>query len=47
VTTWSAHYLPDPGFRRAVADFLERERAAVRHEQAFLGELMPFRRSEG
>jgi predicted N-acyltransferase len=45
VTTWSAHYLPDPGFRRAVADYLERERAAVAHEQEFLGELTPFRRS--
>lgn len=44
VTTWSAHYLPDPGFRRAVADYLERERAAVAHEQEFLGELTPFRR---
>ncbi|RSY83896.1 N-acetyltransferase [Sphingomonas koreensis] len=45
VTTWSAHYLPDPGFRRAVADYLEREHAAVLHEQEFLGELTPFRRS--
>jgi predicted N-acyltransferase len=44
VTTWSAHYLPDAGFRRAVAEFLERERAAVAEEQAFLGEMMPFRR---
>jgi predicted N-acyltransferase len=44
VTTWSAHYLPDPGFRSAVADFLERERSAVEREQEFLGELMPFRR---
>ncbi|AJP73223.1 GNAT family N-acetyltransferase [Sphingomonas hengshuiensis] len=45
VTTWSAHYLPDPGFRRAVADFLERERLAVEREQDILGEMMPFRRS--
>ena len=44
VTTWSAHYLPDPGFRRAVADYLEREHAAVLNEQEFLGELTPFRR---
>jgi predicted N-acyltransferase len=44
VTTWSAHYLPDPNFRRAVAEYLERERAAVAHEQEFLGELTPFRR---
>ncbi|MBO9714360.1 GNAT family N-acetyltransferase [Sphingomonas sp.] len=44
VTTWSAHYLPDPGFRSAVAEFLERERMAVEQEQEFLGELTPFRR---
>ncbi|MDF2382999.1 N-acetyltransferase [Nostoc ellipsosporum NOK] len=44
VTTWSAHYLPDPGFRRAVADYLEREREAVAQEQEYLGELTPFRR---
>jgi predicted N-acyltransferase len=44
VTTWSAHYIPDPGFRRAVADFLDREREAVAHEQEFLAELTPFRR---
>ena len=44
ITTWSAHYIPDAGFRAAVAEFLERERAAVRHEQEFLGELMPFKR---
>ncbi|MEP9401949.1 GNAT family N-acetyltransferase [Sphingomonas sp. VNH70] len=44
VPTWSAHFLPDPGFRRAVAEFLVRERAAVAQEQAYLGELAPFRR---
>ncbi|WP_242415165.1 GNAT family N-acetyltransferase [Sphingomonas panni] len=44
VTTWSAHFLPDPGFRAAVADFLERERAAVGQEQEFLSEMTPFRR---
>ncbi|NML06978.1 GNAT family N-acetyltransferase [Sphingomonas sp. G-3-2-10] len=44
VTTWSAHYLPDAGFRRAVSEFLERERDAVRQEQEFFGEMMPFRR---
>ena len=45
VTTWSAHYLPDPSFRRAVDDFLVRERAAVAVEQEYLGELTPFRKS--
>ncbi|WP_419807882.1 GNAT family N-acetyltransferase [Sphingomonas sp.] len=47
VPTWSAHYLPDPGFRAAVADFVARERAAVEQEQAYLGELTPFRRGGG
>jgi uncharacterized protein len=42
--TWSAHYIADPGFRHAIADFLERETAAVEREQEFLGELGPFRR---
>jgi predicted N-acyltransferase len=44
VSTWSAHHIPDPNFRRAVADFLAQERTAVEGEQAFLGELTPFRR---
>ncbi|MFZ5748367.1 MAG: GNAT family N-acetyltransferase [Pseudomonadota bacterium] len=44
VPTWSAHYLPNSGFRRAVADFLARERAAVAHEQEYLGALTPFRK---
>ena len=43
VPTWSAHYLPDPGFRAAVADFLVRERAAVAQEADYLCELTPFR----
>ncbi len=44
VPTWSAHYIPDAGFRRAIADFLIRERAAVAHEQSCLTELAPFRK---
>jgi predicted N-acyltransferase len=44
VTTWSAHYIPDPGFRRAIADYLARERDAVAQEQEYLGELAPFKR---
>jgi predicted N-acyltransferase len=44
VTTWSAHFIADPGFRSAIADFLERERRAVEREQEFLGELGPFKR---
>lgn len=44
VPTWSAHFIPDPGFRRAVADFLSKERAAVSRELAELGEMTPFRK---
>ena len=45
VPTWSAHYIPDPNFRRAIADFLVRERAAVEHDQAYLNELTPFKKA--
>jgi predicted N-acyltransferase len=44
VPTWSAHYIADPGFRRAVADFVQREAEAVEHEIAFLGEMTPFKK---
>ncbi len=45
VETYSIHYIPDPNFRRAVDDFLKRERRAVGEEIAFLEDLSPFRRS--
>ena len=44
VTTWSAHFIPDPRFRRAVADFLERERRAVADEMGALAAMTPFRK---
>lgn len=47
VPTWSAHYIPDPNFRRAVADYLVREREGVEAEQGYLAELTPFRRGNG
>jgi uncharacterized protein len=43
-TTWSAHYIADPGFRAAIADFLNREMRAVEQQQEFLAELGPFKR---
>lgn len=46
VPTWSAHYIANPGFRAAVADFVERERRAVEHEIAFLDTMTPFRRGD-
>ncbi|MDX3883013.1 MAG: GNAT family N-acetyltransferase [Sphingomonas sp.] len=45
VATWSAHFIPDPGFRRAVADYLAAERRAVDDEIEMLAEMGPFRRS--
>ena len=44
VTTRSLHWIPDPGFRRAVADYLEREREAVAEEGAAMRQMMPFRK---
>ncbi len=41
--TYSAHYIADPGLRRAVADYLKRERIAVAQETALLAEDSPFR----
>ncbi len=44
VETYSAHWIRDPGFARAVADFLVRERHALESEMAQLEEaLSPFR----
>jgi uncharacterized protein len=45
VPTFSAHFIPDPGFREAIEDYLVRERAAVAREIAFLGEMTPFKRA--
>lgn len=44
VATFSAHYLPDPNFRAAVADFLRREREGVAAERDYLEALTPFKR---
>jgi uncharacterized protein len=43
VPTYSAHYIIDPALRRAVADYLKRERFAVAQETALLAEESPFR----
>jgi len=45
VQTWSAHYIAHPGFREAVAEFLERERAGVASDQLYLGERTPFKKA--
>lgn len=46
VPTWSAHHIPDPDFRRAVADFLRRETMAVEWDRAHLDDHAPFRRGQ-
>jgi len=43
-TTYSAHWIANPSFRRAVADFLDYERNDVAHESAMLADFMPFRK---
>ena len=44
VTTYSAHYIADPGLRRAIADYLKRERAYVAAAGAELSAMGPFRK---
>jgi hypothetical protein len=46
VRTWSVHWLTDPGFRRAVADFLDRETAAIEHYMQQLAAESPYRRAD-
>ena len=46
VTTHSAHYIAHAGLRRAVADYLERERHDVEMMSEYLAEHGPFRRGE-
>ena len=43
VETLSAHWIADPGFRAAIEDFLERERAGVAMDREFLAARLPFR----
>ena len=43
VITRSVHFLPNPGFRRAVSDFVDREREAVAMELAWARDALPFK----
>lgn len=45
VATISMHYILDPGFRSAVADFLEAERRGVAMDRQHLARRMPFRKA--
>ena len=42
-TTYSAHWIANPSFRRAVADYLRRERIQVEADSEELAEFLPFR----
>jgi predicted N-acyltransferase len=46
VITKSAHFIPNPDFRRAVSSFLEEERDAVAAEAEWLRRELPYRSSE-
>ncbi len=43
--TTSAHDIADPALRRAIAEYLARERRYVAEAAAELSEAMPFRRA--
>jgi len=45
VATWSAHYIADPGFRAAIADFLARERFAAAQEREYLESRTPYKKA--
>jgi predicted N-acyltransferase len=44
VTTYSSHFIADPGLRRAIADYLKRERAHVAAAGEELAAYAPFRK---
>lgn len=47
VPTFSAHYIPNKSFRRAVADFIERETAVLEQDRMWLEERTPFKKDDG
>ena len=47
IHTYSAHWIADDGFRRAVDHYLDQERAAVDQDIAALDAFSPFKRSDG
>jgi hypothetical protein len=44
-TTYSAHYIADPGLRHAISDYLKRERAYVAEAARELTDAAPFRKT--
>ncbi len=47
VPTWSGFWIADPGMRRVVADFIDREDAAMQDYEAETSARLPFRREDG
>jgi predicted N-acyltransferase len=47
VTCHSLHHVPDPAFRRAVAQYLEAEAAAVEEDIEIMTAMGPFKRTQG
>ena len=45
VATWSAHYVPDAGFRTAIESFLARETRVMEQERGWLAEALPFKKT--
>ena len=45
-TTYSAHYIADPALRRAIAEYLERERAYVDAAGREMSDMTPFRKDQ-
>ena len=43
-TTYSAHYIADPGLRRAIGDYLVRERAYIAAAGAEMAAMAPYRK---
>ena len=46
VETYSLHWISDPGFRRAVARFLNEERRHIAEQREMLAEYLPFKRGK-
>lgn len=46
VRTYSAHWVDDPNFRRAVSEYLEHERSAEAQEITEIAEYLPYRQSD-
>jgi predicted N-acyltransferase len=45
--TWSAHWIADPRFRRAIDSYLDEERTAVDEYMRQVEEHVPFKREPG